>query len=106
MAEPLNPWRQFLENQPRTAFLGAANSYLGGAGNTNRNRQSLDAVYGRAFDDFNQEVGRRALNNETPDLLFSDFAKGLDFTKRFAQVNNQTPTQQRFNPRTRKLYFG
>jgi len=106
MPPPTNPWLQFLEDQPRTAFLGAANSYLGGKGNTRRDRQSLDAVFGRAFDDFNQEIGRRSLANETPDLLFSDFAKGLDFTKRFAQVNNQVPAQQRYNPRTRKLYFG
>jgi hypothetical protein len=105
MAE-INPWLQFLEDQPRTAFLGAADGFLNGAGNTVANRRNLDAVFGRAFDDFNQEIGRRSLNNESPDLLFSNFAQGLDFTRRFAEVNNQIPVQQRFNPRTRRLYFG
>jgi hypothetical protein len=107
MPAPTNPWLQFLEDQPRTAFLGAADSYLGSAqGNTVANRRNLDAVFGRAFDDFNQEIGRRSLANENPDLLFSNFAQGLDFTRRFAEVNNQIPVQQRFNPRTRRLYFG
>jgi hypothetical protein len=103
-----NPWLQFLEDQPKSAFLGAADRFLGGAGNTNQNRQSLDQVFQQTMNDFQQELGRRSLNNENPNLLFSQFAGGLsdqDFTKRFARVTDQRPSQQKYNPRTRKLYF-
>ena len=103
-----NPWLQFLDEQPKMAFLGAADSFLGGAGNTNTNRRSLDQVFQQTLSDFQQELGRRSLNNENPNLLFSQFAGGLtdqDFSRRFAAVTDPMPSQQRFNPRTRKLYF-
>ena len=103
-----NPRLQFLDEQPKMAFLGAADSYLRGAGNTNVNRANLDQVFQQTLSDFQQELGRRSLANESPDLLFSQFAGGLgdqDFTRRFARVTDPRPSQQRFNPRTRRLYF-
>ena len=103
-----NPWLQFLDEQPKMAFLGAADSYLRGAGTTNVNRANLDQVFQQTLSDFQQELGRRSLANESPDLLFSQFAGGLgdqDFTRRFARVTDPRPSQQRFNPRTRRLYF-
>ena len=104
----INPWLQFLEDQPKMGFLGAADSFLRGAGNTNVNRANLDQVFQQALSDFQQELGKRSLAGENPNLLFSQFAGGMsdqDFTRRFARVTDPRPTQQRFNPRTRKLYF-
>lgn len=103
-----NPWLQFLEDQPKTAFLGAAANYLGGPGNTVANELSIDQVFQKTLQDFQTEIGRRALANESPDLMFSQYVGGMspmDFTRRFARVTDARPGQQRFNPRTRRLYF-
>ena len=104
----VNPWLTFLEDQPKAAFLGAAQPWLAAAGNTRANQQSIDQVFQQPLADFQTELGRRSLSNENPNLLFSEFAGGLspmDFTRRFARVTDAIPSTQRFNPRTRRLYF-
>tara|TARA_R100000664_G_scaffold11385_1_gene18517 strand:- start:225 stop:566 length:342 start_codon:yes stop_codon:yes gene_type:complete len=104
----VNPWLRFLEDQPKTAFLGAAQPWLAGAGNTRANQRSIEDVFQQTLADFQTELGRRALSNENPDLLYSEFVGGLkpmDFTRRFARVTDAIPSTQRFNPRTRRLYF-
>ena len=108
LAPTVNPWVRYLDEQPKAAFLGAAQPWLAAAGNTRANQRSIDQVFQQTLSDFQTELGRRSLSNEEPNLLFSQFTGGLnpmDFTRRFAGVTDAIPSTQRFNPRTRRLYF-
>lgn len=102
MAALENPFLRFLEDQPRTAFLGAASPFM----QTEGNRRISDTVFQRLQDDFLAEISGRVLRNESPSLMFTDFMKDMDFSKRFANVRNLTPSTARFSPKTRRLFFG
>ena len=103
---PDNPFLDFLESSPQAAFYGAATPFI-----NNRNQRKVAGdVYQQTLQDFNAAIGQKVLNNEDPALRLTDFLKGQDFTRRFAQATDALQSSSRstaqFSPRTRKLYFG
>jgi len=97
-----NPFLDYLEQEPRTAFFGHANQF----GTNPTRRRAIEDMYPQALNQFYGALGQQIMGGGAPTLQFRDFLKGMDFTKRFAQLNRATTRGRRsgFQPRTRYLF--
>jgi len=97
-----NPFLDYLEQEPRTAFFGRANQF----GTNPSRRRALEEMYPQALNQFYGALGQQIMGGAPPTLKFRDFLGGMDFTKRFAQLNRATTPGRRspFQPRTRYLF--
>ena len=97
-----NPYKSFLEEEPRTAFYGLLDQQ-GMLDSPGRQREA-ENIYQQAMQGFYGKLGSMALSEQAPTLQFSDYIQqNFPFTERFAQIGRGQSS--RFSPRTRRLFY-
>jgi len=101
-----NPFLAFLEDNQRAAFFGEQERF-GGARNAPSQKRFFQGQFQNIQNEFLGKLAQQIRQGQTPNLRFTDFVGGLDFTQRFASLppsfRGDFPSQ--FNPPTRSLFF-
>ena len=100
MAIP-NPFRDFLEEEPRIAYQAQSDRFGRSPAQANFSRNAFSDVYNQYLG----QLGRQGFAGQMPDLRFTDFAQNYDFDENFRNqlpgVRGETQAQRKFVPSLR-----
>ena len=97
-------FRNFLEEEPRTAYFSFQDQF--GPSQTQQN--FFRNQFQKFHNQFMGNLGSQIRSGEPPTLRFEDFLGGLDFGQEFARTDpfmRGGPRTSLFRPRTRSIFF-